>query len=286
MKLILSCAALAAAAAARIYYECRHFKTEYYEITSGKIPEAFDGFRFVMLSDLHNYDFDKGNRKLLEQIKALQPDVVMIAGDMIDAHPGADMTVALRFVRDLCERWPVYFGNGNHEQRIRLYPETYGDMNEIWSEGIQHENLHLLCNRHLELDRNGSSICIHGLEMDRRYYKRFRKTPMASDYLEKELGPCDKDKFNLLLAHNPLYFDEYADWGADLVLSGHVHGAVMILPFIGGVISPQVQLFPQYYAGHYQKGTSQMILSRGLHMHSIRVRLFNMPELSCITLKR
>lgn len=42
----------------------------------------------------------------------------MIAGDMIDAHPGADMSVAIRMMRMLCDRWPVYFGNGNHEQRI------------------------------------------------------------------------------------------------------------------------------------------------------------------------
>lgn len=107
---------------------------------------------------------------------------------------------------------------------------------------------------------------------------------MKKWYLTEQLGICDRKAFNLLLAHNPLYFDEYADWGADLVLSGHVHGGVVILPFLGGVISPQVRLFPKYYAGTYFHGKSEMILSRGLHMHSFRIRLFNMPELSCVTL--
>ena len=96
----------------RICYECRHFTTEYYDVASDKIPEAFEGFRFVVLSDLHNYDFDQGNRQLLGAIERLKPDAVMIAGDMIDAHPGADMSAAVRMVRDLCDRWPVYFGNG------------------------------------------------------------------------------------------------------------------------------------------------------------------------------
>lgn len=285
-KLIIPAAALSMAAAARVCYECRHFKTEYYEIISDRIPEAFDGFRFVMLSDLHNYDFDQGNQKLLKQMDALKPDAVMIAGDMIDASPGADMTVALQFIQDICDRWPVYFGNGNHEQRIRLYPETYGNMYEKWSSGIQHKNLHLLCNTHTTLERNGSRINIYGLEMDRVYYKRFKKTEMSDRYLDETLGKCSSDGYHILIAHNPLYFKKYAGWGADLVLSGHVHGGVVILPFFGGVISPQIQLFPQYYAGEYTLGESHMILSRGLHMHSIPVRLFNMPEVSCITLRR
>ena len=208
----------------------------------------------------------------------------MIAGDMIDAHPGADMSAAVRMVRDLCDRWPVYFGNGNHEQRIALYPETYGDMHARWCKAIRHPNLHLLRNQHTVIRKDGAYINIYGLELNRTYYKRFRKVPMKKWYLTEQLGICDRKAFNLLLAHNPMYFDEYADWGADLVLSGHVHGGVVILPFLGGVISPQVRLFPKYYAGTYFRGKSEMILSRGLHMHSFRIRLFNMPELSCVTL--
>jgi hypothetical protein len=109
---------------------------------------------------------------------------------------------------------------------------------------------------------------------------------MHSKYLDEILGKCNKDCYNILIAHNPQYFKEYADWGADLVLSGHIHGGVVILPFLGGVLSPQVEFFPEYYAGLYQHGKSRMILSRGLHMHSIRVRMFNIPEVSCVTLHR
>lgn len=285
-KWMMAAAAAAGALTGRICYECRHFTTEYYDVRSDKIPEAFDSFRFVVLSDLHNYDFDQGNRQLISQIENLKPDAVMIAGDMIDAHPGADMSVAVQMVRDLCDRWPVYFGNGNHEQRVALYPENYGDMNERWRKAIRHQNLHMLRNQHITIKKGQDSINIYGLELNRRYYKRFRKVPMKTHYLTEKLGVCDRKAFNLLLAHNPLYFDEYAHWGADLVLSGHVHGGVVILPFLGGVISPQVRLFPKYYAGEYFCGRSEMILSRGLHMHSFRIRLFNMPELSCVTLHR
>ena len=82
-KWMRAAAAATGALLGRICYECRHFTTEYYDVASDKIPEAFEGFRFVVLSDLHNYDFDQGNRQLLEVIERLKPDAVMIAGDMI-----------------------------------------------------------------------------------------------------------------------------------------------------------------------------------------------------------
>jgi predicted MPP superfamily phosphohydrolase len=196
------------------------------------------------------------------------------------------MTTAIGILKALCDKYQVYFANGNHEQRIGLYPETYGSMNEIWTEAIRHPNLHQLRNAHVFIEKDKAQLSVYGLELDRIYYKRFQKTKMHSKYLDEILGKCNKDCYNILIAHNPQYFKEYADWGADLVLSGHIHGGVVILPFLGGVLSPQVEFFPEYYAGLYQHGKSRMILSRGLHMHSIRVRMFNIPEVSCVTLHR
>ena len=76
-----------------------------------------------------------------------------------------------------------------------------------------------------------------------------------------------------------MYFDYYAKWGADLVLSGHVHGGLLRLPIIGGVISPQIKLFPKYTGGLYKLNKAVMIVSRGLGTHTIRFRFFNPPEL-------
>lgn len=80
-------------------------------------------------------------------------------------------------------------------------------------------------------------------------------------------------------AHNPDYFPEYADWGADLSLSGHVHGGMMILPFLGGIVSPAIKLFPRYYKGLYSIGDRKMIVSAGLGCHTIKIRMFNKPDL-------
>ena len=91
-------------------------------------------------------------------------------------------------------------------------------------------------------------------------------------------------EYEIVLAHNPNYFDTYVQWGADLVLSGHVHGGSVILPFLGGVISTTYELFPKYDFGNFKRGKADLVLSRGLGMHTIKVRLFNRPEVSVITL--
>ena len=106
-----------------------------------------------------------------------------------------------------------------------------------------------------------------------------------TDQLKDELGNCEEDgAYHILLAHNPVYFKQYAAWGADLTLSGHLHGGIIRLPLIGGVITPQAKLFPRYSAGKYEIGEKWMIVSRGLGTHTIPIRFNNKPELSVIHL--
>ena len=79
--------------------------------------------------------------------------------------------------------------------------------------------------------------------------------------------------------------ETYAKWGADLTLSGHLHGGIMRLPILGGVIAPSYHLFPKYDAGLFRIGNQKMIVSVGLGSHSIKIRLFNPPKIDVITLQ-
>lgn len=108
---------------------------------------------------------------------------------------------------------------------------------------------------------------------------------MPEGYIESLIGE-KTNIYTILVAHNPEYFDDYAEWGANLVLSGHIHGGMVRLPYLGGVISPKVRLFPEYDAGLFEKNGSYMILSRGLGMHTIPVRINNRAELVEVHLKR
>ena len=135
-----------------------------------------------------------------------------------------------------------------------------------------------LVNGHVYLPETG--ICIYGAEIDRYYYKRFKVREMKGDYLPGILGTPKKEQFTVLLAHNPDYFPQYAAWGADLTLSGHVHGGIARVPFWGkGVNAPTLRLFPKYDGGIFREGERTMLLSRGLGTHTIPVRVFNPGEL-------
>ena len=119
----------------------------------------------------------------------------------------------------------------------------------------------------------------------RKYFKKFNDYVLETEEITEALGVCEEsDAFQILLAHNPVYFKQYAAWGADLTLSGHLHGGIIRLPLIGGVITPQAKLFPRYHAGKYQIGKKTLIVSRGLGTHTIPIRFNNKPELSVIHL--
>lgn len=252
------------------------FVVNSYKIHSEKMETKH---KFVVLADLHNKTYGNENCKLLNTIDKISPEGILVAGDLLTAKPGYSFYNALKLIEALSEKYPIYYGMGNHETRMFLYPETYGDMGTEYETAVGQYGVSLLKNKSVALKDN---IIITGLDMDRKYYRRFRKTEMDREYLEHTVGEKNKDAFQILLAHNPDYFEEYSAWGADLVLSGHIHGGMMRLPFFGGVISPAFRLFPKYDGGLFEKGESKMILSRGLGMHTIPVRIFNPGELVVI----
>lgn len=232
--------------------------------------------RAVILSDLHNKCYGRDNERLLEAIYSQKPDAVFIAGDMITAKPGKKMDIALALLGKLAEKYPIYYANGNHEHRLKLYPQTYGTMADELEKGLQKCKVDRLINQHKKWKDTG--IIIYGSEIDKRYYKRLEPCYMSKEYLQQALGTVQKDYYTVLLAHNPDYFPQYAEWGADLVISGHVHGGMVRFPFGRGIVSPAVRLFPKYDGGIFKEGKKVMLLSRGLGMHTIPIRLFNPGE--------
>jgi len=254
------------------------FVVREYTIESEKIQKEQT---LAVLADLHNKTYGKENTKLLAAIERVHPDIVLSAGDMLTAKPGRSFETAASFMEMIAARYPVYYGLGNHEYRMKIYPEDYGDAFYRYMERMKKAGVRVLDNETAEAD---SRLCITGVSIDRMYYKRFRKIKMEDEYLKETLGEHKEGVYQILLAHNPEYFEEYAAWGADLVLSGHVHGGIMRLPLLGGVISPKLVLFPKYDGGRFYEKDSTMILSRGLGMHTLPIRIFNPAELVVIHL--
>lgn len=264
-----------------IAYDSNRFVVKRHIVTDSRIKKDC---KAVVLSDLHNKQYGKNNTALLTAIREQQPDFVLIAGDILTAKKNAAMDPAISLLKELAKLYPVYYGNGNHEHRLKLYPEIYGDMAERYAEALAEAGIEPLVNSHAELPEYG--IAVYGTEIDRLYYKHFKVREMEAGYLKKLLGHAPGNQYTVLLAHNPDYFPQYAEWGAQLVLSGHVHGGVARVPFWGrGVLSPALRFFPKYDGGIFREQRSTMVLSRGLGTHTIPVRIFNPAELWVVEFK-
>lgn len=239
--------------------------------------------RFVLLSDLHNKVYGTKNDKVIEAIRRINPDFIVLAGDLVTSQLREDMTPGIELLRALRQDYRIYYGLGNHESKMRQRPDQFGDKYDRLIRAVSGKNVSVLKNEAVFLPEY--NLKITGLDLDLNYFAHFKIQKMKPGYLQETLPECEKEKCNILIAHNPDYFEEYAQWGADLVLSGHVHGGIMRLPLLGGVIAPSYKIFPEYDGGVFRTGSAAMLLGRGMGSHTIPLRFFNPAELYDVQLK-
>ncbi len=239
--------------------------------------------RFVLLSDLHNKVYGTKNDKVIEAIRRINPDFIVLAGDLVTSQLREDMTPGIELLRTLRQDYRIYYGLGNHESKMRQRPDQFGDKYDRLIREVSGKNVSVLKNEAVFLPEY--NLKITGLDLDLNYFAHFKIQKMKPGYLQETLPECEKEKCNILIAHNPDYFAEYAQWGADLVLSGHVHGGIMRLPLLGGVIAPSYKIFPEYDGGVFRTGSAAMLLGRGMGSHTIPLRFFNPAELYDVQLK-
>ena len=281
MEVILACIGIVVILCLIISaWDCNRFISVEYEIESDKVTKPC---KFVLLSDLHNKSYGKDHERLVDKINSISPDAILVAGDMLTAARGHAYERALSLMRQLSAQYKIFYGMGNHEYRMQLHPEYYEGAYDDFTAKLTGMGIEPLINENTYLPEINVAVC--GSQIDTCFYKKFQKYPMDETYLQKLLGEPKEEACQILIAHTPQYFEEYAAWGADVVVSGHVHGGIMKLPILGGVLSPNMTLFPKYDGGKFVRGKSTMILSRGLGTHTIPIRVFNPGELVEITLR-
>lgn len=239
-----------------------------YEYKGDKIPEAFDGFTIVQISDLHNKEYPFDQKYLMNKIEDSNPDIIVITGDIVDSSH-TDMDGALEFARKCVELAPTYYITGNHEYWI-----SKTDLEELIS---SLEEIGVICleDECVSVKQGDANINLIGLD----------EKSLADETLKNMMLDIGTEDFNILLAHEPQYIDDYARSGVDLVLSGHAHGGQVRLPFVGGMYAPDQGFMPNYTEGEYTVGNTTMIVSRGIGNSVIPLRVFNLPEIVVIKLK-
>lgn len=271
-----------------------------YIIHTDKLGEDLQGLSFILLADLHNRSFGQDNKRLVKKIAEHKPDFIIIAGDLVTKRKPCYPSKAYDLIKELSEYYPIYYALGNHEQYFEDLAQTLKSVaiNEdaykndsalyeswnIYKVRLKQLGVHLLDNRSITLQYNNSKVTVTGLSLPTEFYERVKSRELHEDVIKSFIGIKDNLGYQLLIAHNPIYFTAYERWKADLTVSGHVHGGLIRLPIVGGVLSPQVMFFPKYDAGKYKLGESYMIVSRGLGSHSFMPRFLNPPELVHIRL--
>ncbi len=245
--------------------------------------------RAVVLADLHQKEFGIGNQDLIDRIKELEPDMILIAGDTLNAK---DPDV--RYAVDLCTRLqaiaPVYFGMGNHDD-IAVYGMalTKEDLDEIGYSGedfsslvvdgslfsgLEKAGVTVLQNSSVTAEINGNTVLIGGMStnMDAAW-------PYSGKFITRFMAD-DTAQCKIMISHYPEASARvFSGSSVDLVVSGHNHGGIIRLPGLGGLLSGDEGLFPKYDAGMKSLDGPELVISRGLGNHGIIPRLFNPPEL-------
>ena len=245
-----------------------HFVVTFYEVEDEKIENHF---RIAMLSDLHLKEYGKDNSELVNEIKKLEPDIIAMAGDMLDMDE-TDYSVLLTLCRQLVDVAPVYFCYGNHEKQVIRVWQTSTINVDLAAMGV-----HVLHNRYETIEVNGNLIDIGGLSanpgtLDADYTQSFWQK-----YLQTQ-------NYRLLLVHYPQYFykdGELLDCDIDMALCGHLHGGIVRIPLLGGLYHPTQGFFPELTEGCNQIGDTWVVVSRGIGGW---LRVNNPPELVIIDL--
>lgn len=257
--------------------EIHTFQITHYNIQSSKL-KSVKKRKIILLSDLHNCSYGIENEELLKAIRNEKPDCILVAGDMLVGNERVSSEIACKFVTELPKICDTYYANGNHEQRMKENTKRYGTSYKEYKRALCEAGVIYLENEKVNLCWEDCSVEIHGLEIPSKGYKKFQKVSLSERCMETSLGKADTSKYQILIAHNPIFMDDYIKWGADLVVSGHLHGGVVRIPGWRGVITPQGGLFPKYSGEMTQIGEATAVVSKGIGLHTIKIRFLNPAE--------
>lgn len=237
-------------------------------IAVNHLPEGADGLTVAVLADLHVDGITRADRirKIVERTNALNPDIVIIAGDFVDGTVpvhGDD----LRPLADLKARYGVFGVPGNHE-----YYSGY----EEWMEFLPTLGIRMLHNEHV-LTGEGDAVVLAGVT-DPVAGIMGREEPD----IRKALAGAPEKGVRILASHQPRLAPEAAEHGVDLQVSGHTHGGM-----IAGIDRLVARFNEGFVSGLYTVGDMKLYVSNGAGIwNGFPIRIGVPSEIVLIRLRR
>ncbi|HEX2926375.1 MAG TPA: metallophosphoesterase, partial [Ruminiclostridium sp.] len=274
-KLIFCYFAVSAVMIAGLIYFSINIEVSRYTVESNRLPQDFDRFKILQISDFHNGTFYGGAEALIKKVKGEKPDIIVNTGDIID-ETSDNSSKVIKLAEELVSIAPVYSVTGNHDKWFNGF--------DFMQKTLRNKGITLLENRETTVSRGKSLIRIFGISdpdaangMGPIKYVRSQMSGLTPGY-----------GYNILLFHRANMFDSISGRGYQLILSGHMHGGQVQIPFVGGLIAPQRdrRWFPKYTDGKWKANGTTMIVSRGLGNIVAVPRLLNPPQIVTVTLKK
>jgi predicted MPP superfamily phosphohydrolase len=282
-RFLLSSAAIAASGALAIgadgaIFEPTHLQVVELEIRLKRLPEAWDGFRIVQMSDFHYDEFFSALPigRSVPIVNRLQPDLVVLTGDFVTmqpfarhfrrrrAHVAETAAPCAKLLSPLRAPWGIFACLGNHDascdpERITAILEAHG--------------IPVLNNSSTALKRGRSRLWLAGLDdvLD------------GGPDVRLALKGIPAGEPVILLSHEPDFATYVSRFPVDLQLSGHSHGGQIRLPLIGAPILPP--LARRYPWGLHQLGDLTLYTNIGIGTVEVPIRLNCPPEITLITLR-
>ena len=255
-----------------LYFENNTIQITNIDVKDQSIPNSFNNLKIVHISDLHNKEFGKNQKNIINKIKETNPDIIVITGDIIDSYD-TNVQISSDFINGVSKMAPVYYVPGNHESRI------LDDYISLKTQ-MQTAGVHVLENEFITISKGNDKINIIGMNDPSFEYLKLTGTT-DEEIAVNNLSVLTKNLngYTILLSHRPELIDTYASFDINLVFSGHAHGGQVRIPFVGGVIAPNQGLFPKYTSGLHEVKNTKMIISRGLGNSAFPFRINNRPEI-------
>ena len=237
------------------------------------LPPGLDGLRVLHISDLHAgvHLGEDQMHEIVAQANRLRPELIVQTGDMIDISRDY-IPSYVRAFRELSAPLGVVTVLGNHD-RYTGEQEVIRACRDAGQVFVQN-GCHVV-------ERNGAALALLGID-DPHNWKIDDPQPADLDAALRAAPPASQ-AFRVLLAHRPGAWDAALPRGIPLTLAGHIHGGQFYLPLIGWSAG---RMITKYVMGHFQRGNSQLYVSRGIGVVGVPIRVFTPPEVELFELRR
>lgn len=279
------------------YFECNSFKFKKYVIKNNKNA---DNFNIIFITDFHNKNYKNKNKIIINKIFSENPDIIVLGGDFINfskkmmKNNEVGINNTIEFIKIICQKnsfncesCKIFFALGNHELRLKKCKNPKLENKYL-------EFIRFLLNNNIQILEDGinklnDNFTLSTLNLYDGYYNKVfnhDKNFKTIDKIifDKYFKSLNNKNYNIAVFHKPDYAIDFINYGFDLVLSGHYHGGLIRLPFLGVLFSPDIKPFPKYGYGLYKILDKYIIVSSGLGEHFINLRINNYPEICLINI--